>query len=128
MNSSEKIAMYEATAAAIERGDRLPPLPEPVSSMTLAAWGPKPDLFTADQMVEYAAMAIRMSHTWPVLKADARENGEAFGFVLRDKESGDVFADTFCIGEPQEDETDDLEWMPLYLATQPAQAPEKDNG
>jgi hypothetical protein len=32
----------------------LPELPEPVSSIALAAWGPKPDYYTADQMHQYA--------------------------------------------------------------------------
>lgn len=37
----------------------LPELPEPVSSVSLAAWGPKPDYYTADQMREYAATLAR---------------------------------------------------------------------
>jgi len=35
--------------------DDLPELPEPVSSRELAAWGPTPDYYTADQMREYGA-------------------------------------------------------------------------
>ena len=39
-----------------EAADKSPPLPEPVSSIALAAWGPKPDYFTEDQLRERDAM------------------------------------------------------------------------
>lgn len=39
------------------------------------------------------------------------------GFVLRDKDGGDWWPETFCIGEPEDDETDDAEWTPVYTST-----------
>lgn len=46
-------------SAATPTEVELPELPEPVSSVSLAAWGPKPDYYTADQMREYAATLAR---------------------------------------------------------------------
>ena len=39
---------------------------------------------------------------------------EPFGFVLIDKDGLNVWPDTFCVGEPRDDETDEAEWTPLY--------------
>jgi hypothetical protein len=38
--------------------DGWPPLPEPANAMALAAWGPKPDYYTAEQMRAYAQATL----------------------------------------------------------------------
>lgn len=40
---------------------KLPELPEPVGAMTLAAWGPKPDMVPMDQVIAYATAAVKMN-------------------------------------------------------------------
>lgn len=44
-----------------------------------------------------------------------------FAWVMQDKGGGDYWMESFCIGpEPGEDETDDAEWVPMFLHPAPA--------
>jgi hypothetical protein len=56
-NCADQLAQ-SLSALTAEAGKGEPELPEPASAMALAAWGPKPDYFTADQMREYARLAL----------------------------------------------------------------------
>lgn len=43
------------------------------------------------------------------------------GWIMQDKDGGDYWPESFALGsEPAEDEPDDAEWVPLFLAPPPS--------
>lgn len=51
--------LEQALAADRAEAGELPELPEPVGAMERAAWGPKPDYYTADQLRAYGQQCAR---------------------------------------------------------------------
>lgn len=72
--------------------DELPDLPEPVSSMVIAAWGPPPDYFTADQMHDYARAAIAAWNRRPAIPS-REELREVAQSVVPNSDLADAIAD-----------------------------------
>lgn len=58
---------------------------------------------------------LRRMTGWQPPVTPAGGEVEPVGFVLVGKDGWGVWPDTFCVGEPQDDETDEAEWTPVYF-------------